>query len=256
MLALGTVRSVPEDHVGRDREIRKLVHRRLLQRAQRGELLVESLISVAVMATLFVAVFAAFGVLAASAQLNTRIARASNEATALAEAVAQVPYYPCSGSDLPNYKVSKTVRVDDPTYVNAGSVTLVLDPSATDWQKAAVYPRKIVLPHATEPAATKLVDLNGPVVTAISNLQTGGRYTADITKIDYLTDGDALTAAFQSTCPSAGSGGDQGVQRITVTVASADNEHKVTTNVVTSKRDDRCPSAAQRPSEIVDGQRC
>ena len=121
---------------------------------QRGELLIESLVSIAVMATLFVAVFAAFGVLAASAQTNQRIARASNEATTVTEAIARVPYYPCAGTDFPNYTTSKVVRVDDPKF--PGAVTLTLDATATAWQKAAVYPRKIVLNNATYPAATKL----------------------------------------------------------------------------------------------------
>ena len=84
-------------------------------------------------------------------------------------------------------------------------------------------------------------------------VQASGKYTAQVTKIEYLTDGNALTTAFQAGCPAAG---DQGVQRITVSVTSTATTHQMTTNVVMSKRDDRCPDAAQRPAEVVDGQRC
>ena len=203
------------------------------------------------MATLFVAVLAAFGVLSASAQLNQRIARVSNEATSLTEAIDRVPYVPCAGSAA--YTTAHVVRIDDPSFPNAASVTLSLDPAATAWEKAAVYPRKVVLASATSPAATKQIDLNEPVLTAIAGLQNGNRYTASVTKVEYLVDGNATSSTFQASCPG---GGDQGVQRITVTVQSAPTQRRISTKLVFTKRDNRCPDAAQRPAEVVDGQPC
>lgn len=202
-------------------------------RGQRGELLIESLVSIAIMSSLFVAALTAFTTLFASTALNQRIARASNEATSVAEAIERVPYEPCAASTA--YTTSRIVRL-------GGAVA---DTTAPAWLRTAVSPKVISTDLGTD------VDVNASVLDAIAGLSD--RYALTVTKIEYLVSSTAMSSSFQSSCPGAG---DQGVQRLTLRVASSGPDHPIATEVVFTKRNQTCPEAALRPAEIVDGQPC
>lgn len=67
-------------------------------RGQRGELLIESMISVALMAILLVTLMAALVLAARTAITTNNVARGGNEATKAAEAIDRLQYVPCASA--------------------------------------------------------------------------------------------------------------------------------------------------------------
>lgn len=168
---------------------------RIPHRGQRGELLIESLLTLFLMATLLAAIVSLTFALLVGAWIQKKKTEGGNIATTIVEEIDRLEYVPCGPSA--SFASYEAAAAD------------VMDHQESAWDRPAVV------------------------------------------EVDFLQSNQvASTSASFGSCPSGGAG-DQGIQRIRVTV-TARQKASTSATVVLYKRNDRCPLGAP----TVQGEPC
>jgi hypothetical protein len=190
---------------------------------QRGETLVETITTIAIMSIVVVGILAAVWTTTVVSDVSHRSSRADVEATSLAHVMLGLPHASAS-------------------YASCETATQFVTDYQASSAKVGVFPATTGLVNTS---AGTLTATNGDVATlTVQYLQNANPVLA--------AGATVATATFGSTCST-----DVGAQRLTITVRSATTP-AVTEVVSVTKRNDVCtsnPYAAQRPG-YLNGQRC
>lgn len=103
---------------------RSAAMRRARRRGQRGELLIESLFTVAILGIIGTAALTALSTLLVSALLNQRIVSAGTAAAEFAEALERVPYVACATTDSYRASIPANAPVTDAIAALSGKYNL------------------------------------------------------------------------------------------------------------------------------------